>query len=72
MHDSIAWLLLQEELGLLRMVWDMAGRVLSAFSLNYRTPWTSVSVDALLEQSRALSRDVKSLSKAVRHYDVFQ
>ena len=50
----------------------MAGRVLSAFSVYYNTPWTSVSVDALLEQSRAMSKDVKSLSKAVRLYDVYQ
>ena len=50
----------------------MAERVLSAFSMYYRTPWTSVSVDALLDQSRALSKDVKSLSKAMRLYDVYQ
>lgn len=54
------------------MVWDMAGRVLSAFSVYYSTPWTLVSVDALLEQSRAMSKDVKSLSKAVRLFDVYQ
>ena len=64
--------LLQEELGLLRMVWDMAGKVLSTFSKYYSTPWTSVSVDAVLEQSRAMSKDVESLSKAMRLYDVYQ
>ena len=54
------------------MVWDMTGRVLSAFSMYYSTPWTSVSVEALLEQSWTMSKDVKSLSKAVRLYDVYQ
>ncbi len=54
------------------MVWDMTGRVLSAFSMYHSTPWTSVSVEALLEQSRTMSKDVKSLSKAVRLYDVYQ
>ena len=64
--------LLQEELGLLRSVWDMAGKVLGTFKQWYATPWSAVDVDTLLEQARALSKDVKGLSKAVRLYDAYQ
>ena len=64
--------LLQEELGLLRSVWDMAGKVLGTFKQWHATPWSAVAVDALLEQARALSKDVKGLSKAVRLYAAYQ
>jgi len=57
---------------LLRTVWDMAAKILGTFNEWYSTPWTGVNVDTLLEQSRALSKDVKGLSKAVRLYDVYQ
>ena len=63
--------LLQEELVLLRAVWDMVSKILGKFNDCYGTPWASVSVDTLLEESRTLSKDVKSLSKAVRLYDVY-
>ena len=64
--------MLQEELGLLRSVWDMAGKVLGTFKQWHATPWSAVAVDTLLEQARALSKDVKSLSKAVRLYAAYQ
>lgn len=50
----------------------MVAKVLGRFNEWYCMPWASVSVDALLEESRALSKDVKSLSKAVRLYDAYQ
>ena len=64
--------LLQEELALMRAVWDMVAKVLGRFNEWYGTPWASVNVEALLEESRVLSKDVKGLSKAVRLYDVYQ
>lgn len=69
---TLCYALLQEELGLLRSVWDMAGKVLGTFKQWHATPWSAVAVDTLLEQARALSKDVKGLSKAVRLYDAYQ
>lgn len=69
---TICRALLQEELGLLRSVWDMAEKVLGTFKQWHATPWSAVAVDTLLEQARALSKDVKSLSKAVRLYAAYQ
>lgn len=57
---------------LLRAVWDMVSKVLGRFNEWYGMSWASVNVDVLLEESRALSKDVKGLSKAVRLYDVYQ
>lgn len=65
------FLMFQEELMLLRSVWDMAGKVLGRFREWYSMPWISVNVEVLLEQSRALSKEVKALSKAVRLYDIY-
>ena len=50
----------------------MVSKVLGSFNDWYGTPWASVSVDTLLEQSRALSKEVKGLSKAMRLYDAYQ
>lgn len=71
MNDSSNGSLLQEELGYLRALWEMVERVLSKFGEWYTTLWDKINVDQLLEHNKALSKDVKTLNKAVRVYDVY-
>lgn len=36
----------------------------------YRTPWDKIDTDFLMEETKKLSKDVKTLNKAVRNYEV--
>ncbi len=46
--------------------------MLSTFCKWYVTLWDNIDVDQLLERCKALAKDVKTLNKAVRLYDVFR
>jgi dynein heavy chain len=50
----------------------MVERVLGTFSEWYSTPWDQINVDVLMENTKSLSKDVRTLSKAVRLYDVYR
>ncbi len=38
----------------------------------YKTPWDKIDVDFLVEETKKLSKDIKTLNKAVRNYDVYR
>jgi hypothetical protein len=42
------------------------------FSDWYKTPWDKINVDVLIEETKKLAKDVKTLNKAVRNYEVFR
>ena len=42
------------------------------FSDWYKTPWDKIIVDVLIEETKKLAKDVKTLNKAVRNYEVFR
>ncbi len=49
-----------------------AGTVMFTFSDWYKTPWDKIDVDFLVEETKKLSKDIKTLNKAVRNYEVFR
>ena len=61
-----------EELLFLKSLWDMVGTVMFTFSDWYKTPWDKIDVEFLVEETKKLSKDVKTLNKAVRNYEVFR
>lgn len=61
-----------EELGYLKSLWDMVGAVMYTFNDWYKTPWDKIDVDFLMEETKKLSKDIKTLNKAVRNYDVYR
>ena len=65
-------LILQEELGYLKSLWDMVGAVMFTFTDWYATLWDKIDVDFLVEETKKLTKDVKQLNKAVRNYEVYR
>ena len=63
---------LQEELGYLKSLWDMVSAVMFTFSDWYATLWDKIDVDFLVEETKKLSKEVKTLNKATRTYEVFR
>eukprot|EP00879_Flechtneria_rotunda_P005416 GHRR01005708.1.p1 GENE.GHRR01005708.1~~GHRR01005708.1.p1 ORF type:complete len:1495 (+),score=578.36 GHRR01005708.1:300-4784(+) len=61
-----------EELLYLKSLWDMVGAVMYTFADWCKTPWDKIDVDVLIEESKKLSKDVKTLNKAVRNYEVYR
>jgi dynein heavy chain len=61
-----------EELLHLKSVWDMVGTVMYTFNDWSKTSWDKIDVDFLVEESKKLAKDIKSLNKAVRNYEVFR
>lgn len=38
----------------------------------YKTPWDKINVDVLIEETKKLTKDIKTLNKAVRNYEVYR
>ena len=47
-------------------------QVMFTFNDWYKTPWDKINVDVLIEETKKLAKDVKTLNKAVRNYEVFR
>jgi dynein heavy chain len=62
----------QEELALLRTLWDAAASVLATFSRWGATPWSGIDADSLLEETKKLGKEVRSLPRAVREYEAWR
>ena len=62
----------KEELGYLKSLWDTVGSVMFTFTTWYATPWDRIDTDFLVEESKKLSKEIKTLNKAVRTYEVFR
>jgi dynein heavy chain, axonemal len=61
-----------EELLYLKSLWDTVGTVMYTFSDWYKTAWDKIDVEFLVEETKKLSKDIKTLNKAVRNYEVFR
>lgn len=53
-------------------MWDMVATVMYTFTDWYRTPWSRINVEFLVEETKKLQKEVKQLNKAVRNYEVFR
>jgi hypothetical protein len=38
----------------------------------HRTPWDKINVEFLVEETKKLAKEVKTLNKAVRNYEVYR
>lgn len=50
----------------------MVSAVMYTFSDWYATLWDKIDVDFLVEETKKLSKEVKTLHKATRTYEVFR
>lgn len=64
--------MVQEELGHLKALWDMVGTVMAIFGAWHAMLWDKIQVDELVEETRKLIREVKTLNKAVHGYEVYR
>ncbi|KAK9808985.1 hypothetical protein WJX72_007373 [[Myrmecia] bisecta] len=62
----------KEELGYLKSLWDMVATVMYTFTDWYATLWDKIDVDFLVEETKKLAKDIKTLNKACRNYEVYR
>ena len=63
---------LQEELVFLKALWDMVATVMRTFAEWCATVWDAIAVDVLVEAAKQLTKDLKTLPKPCRAYDVYR
>lgn len=63
---------MQEELALLRSLWDMVGRVMSQFKDWKQMLWDAIDVDFLVEETKKLLKEIKTLHKQIRNFPVYK
>ena len=69
----IAWCRdVQDDLKHLRSLWEMVGVVMGKFSEWCATLWDKIDVDFLIEENKQLAKDVRTLNKAVRAFEVYK
>jgi len=61
-----------EELSYMKGLWDQVGAVMYTFTDWYTTPWDSIDVEFLTDETKKLAKDIKTLNKNVRNYEVFK
>ena len=61
----------REELKMLKVVWDRVQRVGDIFSAYSATLWTAVDTDSMVEETRRLQKEMKTLPKAVLKWPVY-
>ncbi len=61
-----------EELHYLKALWDMVGAGMYTFADWHRTPWDRIDVDGLVEETKKLAKEVKTINKAVRTHKASQ
>ena len=50
----------------------MVGTLMYTFNDWSKTSWDKIDVEFLMEESKKLTKDIKTLNKAVRNYEVFR
>ena len=63
---------MQEELVYLKALWDMVAVVMRTFAEWCATVWDAIAVDDLVEAAKQLTKDLKTLPKPCRAYDVYR
>lgn len=69
-HRILATSPKQEELGYLKSLWDMVAAVVATFADWNATLWGKISVEGLVEECKRLTKESRTLNKAVRSYEV--
>ena len=64
--------LLQEDLKHLRSLWDTVTVVMGAFESWCATLWDKIDVDFLVEEAKRLGKEIRTLNKVVRAFDVYR
>ena len=62
----------QEELGHLSSLWTNISHVMDQFNNWKQTPWDAIDVDLLIEETKKLLKDIKTLNKAIRSYPAYK
>ena len=62
----------QEDLKHLRTLWDMVAVIMGKFDEWQSTLWNDIDVDVLIEATKQLAKDVRTLNKAVRAFEVYK
>lgn len=57
--------LTQTELVLLKQLWDKISSVLATFSSWASTPWKKVQADTLLEETKKIAKEIRTLPREV-------
>lgn len=63
---------MQEDLKHLRSLWDMVTVVMGAFTSWCATLWDKIDVDFLVEETKRLAKEIRTLNKVVRAFDVYR
>ncbi|KAL0984038.1 hypothetical protein UPYG_G00136240 [Umbra pygmaea] len=61
----------RREVGLLKQLWDMIGRVDSSISAWTTTLWENINVEEMELECKRFSKDIRALDKEVRSWDAF-
>ena len=64
--------ILQEDLKHLRTLWDSVGVIMGKFNEWCSMLWDKIDVDFLIEECKQLAKDVRTLNKAVRAFEVYK
>ena len=56
----------------LKALWDMIAAVMRIFSEWCATVWDAIAVDDLVEAAKQMTKDLKTLPKPCRAYDVYR
>ena len=59
----------QEQLQLLRGLWDTVSSVLCELAEWHRTPWAAVEVESLVDEVKRMAGQLRGLPKAVQGYE---
>lgn len=70
--DYISLTRCSEELESLKALWDMAAVVLFTVKDWTRTLWDKIDVDVLMEEAKKLTKEVKTVPKAARSFEVYR
>ena len=62
---------LQEELIQLKSLWEMVAMVLGRFQEWKQMLWGAIDVDFLVEETKKLLKDIKTLQKPIRAFPVY-
>ena len=56
----------------MKALWDMVSTVMTTFEAWRATPWDAIEVEELMEAAKKMTKDLKTLPKPTRNYDVYR
>ena len=70
--DYVALRRCDEEMTALKCLWDMIGAVMAQFEEWNLMLWDKIDVDYLVDETKKVQKEIKSLNKAVRNFEAFK